>query len=52
MLNKLIGREVNALFCPKCMLFKILSFGEDITNECPICHNNRDVCNIKIKRFR
>lgn len=51
MLNKLLGREVNALFCSKCMSFSLVKIGENQL-ECPVCYNQRKKCNLKIKRFK
>lgn len=50
-LNKLIGREVNALYCSICKLFKLMQLGEnDII--CHVCGKDMEICNLEIKTFR
>ena len=52
LLDKLIGRTVDAEFCPKCKVFHLKSIGDSALVKCPYCKEFMTWSHIKIKKVR
>jgi len=50
-LEKLLGRNIGALYCSKCTTFKTMTLGDN-SPICTHCGEKLEVCSITIDKYR